>query len=92
MKIYRLQIYNYNCQSDPLIEINCKVGELNRKILEKKAEDYWRKNFPNIFKNFYWCNKGKSNSIFSDDDCCFSFLETIDVIEVMDEAMLMASE
>ena len=88
MKIYRLQIYNYNCQSDPLIEINCKAGELNRKILEKKAEDYWRKNFP----NFYWCNKRKRNSIFSDDDSRFSFLETIDVIEVMDGAMLMASE
>ena len=52
MKIYRLQIYNYNCQSDPLIEINCKAGELNRKILEKKSRRLLEKKFSKFFQEF----------------------------------------
>lgn len=69
MKIYRLQIYNYNCQSDPLIEINCKAGELNRKILEKKAEDYWRK----IFQIFIGVIKEKETVYFQTMIAVFHF-------------------
>ena len=37
MKIYRLQIFDYNCQGDPLFEYHCKFGKINREILEEKA-------------------------------------------------------
>ena len=44
LKIYRLQIFDYNYQSDPLLEYHCKFGKINREILVEKAVDYWKKN------------------------------------------------
>ena len=57
LKIYRLQFFNYNCQSDPLFEYHCKFGKTNKKILEEKAVDYCKKELNNdreLSEYFIW--------------------------------------
>lgn len=95
LKIYRLQIFDYNCQSDPLLEYHCKFGKTNREILVEKAVDYWKKELNNdreLSEYFTWRHYEKI-SIFSDDDTRYSNLEIIEVSDLADNhALIMDSE
>ena len=95
MKIYRLQIFDYGYQSDPLLEYHCKFGEINKKILEEKAVDYWKKELNNdrILSECFTWRHYKKISIFSDDDTRYSNLEIIEVSDLADNhALIMRSE
>lgn len=95
LKIYRLQIFDYNCQSDPLFEYHCKFGKINREILEEKAVDYWKKELNNdreLSEYFKW-RRYEKTSTFSDDDTRYSTLEIIEVLDLADNsALIMDSE
>ena len=95
MKIYRLQIFDYEYQSDPLLEYHCKFGKTNKKILEEKAVDYWKKELNNdreLSEYFTWRHYEKI-SIFSDNDTRYSNLEIIEVLDLADNnALIMGSE
>ena len=95
LKIYRLQIFDYECQSDPLLEYHCKFCKTNKKILEEKAVDYWKKELNNdreLSECFKWRHYEKI-SIFSDDDTRYSNLEIIEVSDLADNhALIMSSE
>ena len=66
-------IYNYNCQSDPLVEINCKAGELNRKILEKKQKIIGEKIFQIFSRIFIGVIKEKETVYFQTMIAVFHF-------------------
>ena len=95
MKIYRLQIFDYEYQSDLLLEYHCKFGETNKKILEEKAVDYWKKELNNdkeLSENFSWRHY-KEYFVFSDDDTKYSDLEIIEVLDLADNrALIIGSE
>lgn len=95
MKIYRLQIFDYNYQSDPLLEYHCKFGKINREILVEKAVDYWKKKLNDdreLSEYFKWWHYEKY-SMFSDDDTRYSILEIIEVLDLADNrALIMDSE
>lgn len=95
LKIYRLQIFDYNCQSDPLLEYHCKFGKINREILTEKAVDYWKKELNNdreLSEYFTWRHY-KEYSMFSDDDTRYSIIEIIEVLDLADNrALIMDSE
>ena len=95
LKIYRLQIFDYEYQSDPLFEYHCKFCKTNKKILEEKAVDYWKKELNNdreLSECFEWRHY-KGYSIFSDDDTRYSNLEIIEVSDLADNhALIMSSE
>ena len=95
MKIYRLQIFDYECQSDPLLEYHCKFCKTNKKILEEKAVDYWKKELNDdreLSEYFTWRHYEKT-SIFSDDDARYSIIEIKEVLDLADNrALIMSSE
>ena len=95
LKIYRLQIFDYDCQSDPLLEYHCKFGKINREILAEKAVDYWKKELNNdreLSEYFTWRHY-KECSMFSDDDTRYSIIEIIEVLDLIDNrALIMDSE
>ena len=95
LKIYRLQIFDYNCQSDPLCEYHCKLSKINREILAEKAVDYWKKELNNdreLSEYFTW-RYYKEYSMFSDDDTRYSIIKTIEVLDLAENrALIMDSE
>ena len=95
MKIYRLQIFDYEYQSDPLFEYHCKFCKTNKKILEEKAVDYWKKELNNdrILSECFTWRHYKEYSMFSDDDTRYSNLEIIEVLDLANNnALIMGSE